>query len=227
MDDLERMVWNIVKSSAEQFAKSTGAIEVVRNGGWEGEIQGAILRRLGQEEDLLGIVEGQHKDATRIDVVAHPVTEGRPVFALELKTNHTQQGIGVIGNRRLEACDQLLRLLVEQVPCFLVYAVADLWVEGAPDPYVKRHGAIVPNEYKMFQARALINQISMAEVLGRSASSISLPRDKRMTSARVQLSIWLSRVWQNPNGGYTLRPMHEDGTVGDIIAVSAAPAAVA
>jgi len=37
-----------------------------------------------------------------------------------------------------------------------------------------------------------------------------------MTSARVKLYIWLSRVCQNLNGGYTLRPMHEDGTGGDI-----------
>jgi hypothetical protein len=226
LDELERLVWKIVKSAAAQFAHSTGTIEVVRNGGWEGEIQAAILRGLGQEEHLLGIVEGRHMDAARIDVVAHPLTEGGPVFALELKTNYAQQKIRVIRKRRLEACNQLLRLLVQQVPCFLVYAVADLWVEGRPDAYVHRHGTVVPNKYKMFQSRPLINQMTMAEVLGQSATSISLPRDTRMTSARVQLYIWLSRVWHNPNGGYTLRPMHEDGTTGDIISVSAAPAAV-
>lgn len=139
MDDVETMVWNIVRESAKEFVSAPGAIDIVRNGGWEGDIQSTILRQLGQMERILGIVEGQHRDITRIDVVAHPVQGGLPLFALELKANHAQQGALMTSNRRLDACNQLSRLLVQQVPCFLVYTIADLWIDGDADPVLSNY----------------------------------------------------------------------------------------
>ena len=225
MDDVEAMAWNMARQSAEEFANAPGAIDILRNGGWEGDIQSTILRRLGRMERILGIVEGQHHDVTRIDVVAHPVQGGLPHFALELKVNYAQQGVPMTSKGRLDACNKLRGLLVQQVPCFLIYTVADLWINGDADPYVVRHNAIVPNDYKKFHPHPLINEIDMAEILGQRTIPILLPIDHlKMSSARVRLLVWLSRVRQNANG-YTLTPMHEDGASGGLVNVPVAPAA--
>ena len=92
-------------------------------------------------------------------------------------------------NRRLDVCNQLSRLLVQQAPCFLVYTIPDLWIDGDAEPYVVRHNAIVPNDYKMFHPRPLINTIDMAKTLGQPTISILLPTNLRMSSASVRLSI--------------------------------------
>jgi hypothetical protein len=138
----DRIVARAVEDATSAFVGQPRALSVLRNGGPETHFRDVLLAscELQDNERIIGFSEATANGVSRIDLLCKCLHCSGALFAIELKSNFSNQTDQFPINLT-KVCAQLRRLakLTKAIDTFLVYMVTDVWHDEPMGALVAAH----------------------------------------------------------------------------------------